>query len=425
MTVEELVRWDRPAPRYTSYPTVPAWEEIAPGVVESALGRIREPAQVYVHVPFCEQACLYCGCNMVEARLQAAGDRYLDALFRRLTALPLPGERLAVRRIHLGGGTPTWLSHAQLARLHALLLTRFELTDAAELSVEADPMVTDQPQLELLAALGFSRVSFGIQSLDPRVLQAVQRTQDPRRIGELILRARSLGMRVNLDLMVGLPHQDAGSVCETLDRVLDWAPDRIALFGYAHVPWLKPLQRRLPAHALPNAPERVRAFLAAGQVLAGCGYVPIGLDHFALPGDDLVGHRLHRNFMGYTTLADVDLIGLGMSAISDVAGVYWQQPSKLARWLAGDPPVRGHVLSDEDLERRAVINSLMCNLEVARDGDFDQLYADEIRSLGPLADAGILALEPHRIDVRERLLVRLAARVFDIHAGAGRFSQAL
>lgn len=441
-----LKRHSGAGPRYTSYPTAPLWSADFPeAAFHEALGRVRQPASLYVHVPFCVEQCTFCGCNMVVARRQDAGDRYLDGLARRIDALPLP-DRLPVARIHLGGGTPTWLTERQLERLYALIFARFEPIPGAELSVEADPEVTRDEQVHALAALGVNRLSMGVQSFDPVVLAAVHRPQQHTRVASLMALCRSVGMRsLNLDLMYGLPFQHQTSFHDTILKTLEMAPDRLAVFGYAHVPWLKHHQKSINQADLPGPVERMDLFLLAHELLTERGYQAIGMDHFALADDDLAvaqrEERLHRNFMGYTTRPDLELIGLGMSAISELDGVYAQEHSHLADWWraveGGGPALeKGMVLSAEDRLRRHVIFGLMCNFCVpkaevqARFGlDFDATFAPELARLQPMADEGLVELRPDRLQVTAlgRLLVRNVAMIFDPSlqkpAAGPRFSQ--
>lgn len=443
MTPELLLRYARTGPRYTSYPTVPHWTEDYPlSAYQGALAQVRQPASVYVHVPFCREQCSFCGCNMVVSGRREPGDRYLDALDAQVDALPLPADRIDICRIHLGGGTPTWFDVPQLQRLYAILYRRFRPLPGAEISVEADPEVTTPEQLAALAALGVTRMSFGVQSFDPVVLAGVNRPQERDRIHTLVAQSRTLGMgSLNVDLMYGLPHQTPERFGGTLDEILQMRPDRLAVFGYAHLPWLKPHMKKIDADALPGPLERAALYLQAQARLTAAGYRPIGLDHFALADDELAIARasesLHRNFMGYTTMADVDLIGLGMSAISEVGGHYVQQRTKLARWWkaaegdgSGEPLIeKGCVPTAEDRLRKDVIYALMCNLVVrprdieAKHGvDFAAHFADALEALAPMEAEGLVerSAEAIRVTERGRLLVRNVAMAFDPYLSANR-----
>ena len=449
LTPELLLRYSGHGPRYTSYPTAPQWQEdFAQETLDAALQKVAQPASVYVHIPFCREQCSFCGCNMVVAGRREPGDRYLDALQRQIETLPLPADQIAIQRIHLGGGTPTWLDVPQLERLYGMLYSRFQPIEGAEISVEADPEVTSAAQLEALAGLGVTRMSFGVQSFDPVVLAAVNRPQTRAGVDALVALSRTLGMgSLNIDLMYGLPHQTPERFAATLDAIVELRPDRLAVFGYAHLPWLKPHMKKIDGGALPGPLERAALYLQAQERLMAAGYVPIGLDHFALPDDALAVARrqeaLHRNFMGYTTLPDVDLIGLGMSAISEIGPVYAQQRPKLAHWwrVAEGKEAglleKGCVLSAEDQLRRAVIYALMCNLVVdiptieARFGvDFAAHFAPALAALAPMADEGLVTIRPDAVRVTEpgRLLVRSVAMAFDAYlrapsGGTPRYSQ--
>ena len=447
LSPETLLRYNKPGPRYTSYPTAPIWTEHFPQAeADAALAAVRLPASVYVHIPFCAEQCTFCGCNMVVAGRREPGTRYLDALERQIDALPLPAATVPVSRIHLGGGTPTWLHAHELERLYALLYRRFVPVAGAELSVEADPEVTTDEQVEVLRRLGVNRLSMGVQSFDPKVLAAVNRPQRQTRVARILELARSLGMySLNLDLIYGLPFQSAESFGETLDLTVAMRPDRLAIFGYAHVPWLKPHMKRMDTTALPGPVDRARLFLLAHEKLTAAGYQAIGLDHFALPDDELSvaqrEERLHRNFMGYTTRPGLDLIGLGMSAISEFDEVYAQQKAKLSDWWGavekGEPVVeKGLRLSAEDKLRRDVISRIMCNfvvpyaaVEAAHGIDFRAHFAAELAALAPLEADGLVirGASDLRVTPQGRLLVRNAAMAFDAHLSAPapgpRFSQ--
>ncbi|MCB9741858.1 MAG: oxygen-independent coproporphyrinogen III oxidase [Alphaproteobacteria bacterium] len=448
--MDTLLQLARPGPRYTSYPTVPRWSTSFPDdALAQALSEVKAPASVYVHVPFCAEQCSYCGCNMVVAGRQSAGDRYLDALERQIEGLPLPAGALPVSRVHLGGGTPTWLSPEQLERLYGLLRGRFAVEPGAEISVEVDPGGATPETIDVLVDQGVNRLSFGIQSFDPVVLAAVNRPQSYEQVLALMQRARQRGVgSVNLDLMFGLPEQSLQRFSRTLERALDLAPERLAVFGYAHVPWLKPHQRKLDDATLPSPRDRVMLQLLSRSFLRAAGYQAIGLDHYALPEDELAvaqaERRLHRNFMGYTTQPELELIGLGVSAISELGGLYAQARPKLASWykaIAGEERLveRGWVLSPEDKLRREVIHALMCNLHLdlealgARWGiDARQHLGTGLQALETLQSRGMVLYDGRFIEITEegRPLVRQIAGAFDPSqrgpSGEGpRFSQAV
>lgn len=442
-----LLRHDRPGPRYTSYPTVPHWREDVPGdLLDVALPHLRGPVDVYVHVPFCREQCLYCGCTMAVAGRQDAGDRYLDALATRLAALPLPAARWPMRRLHLGGGTPTWLTPGQLRRLFSLVDGRFAPTASVSRSVEADPQVTTEAHLDALAEAGVGRLSFGVQSLDPGVLEAVRRPQQAARLRGLVDGARARGIaRINLDLMYGLPRQTPETLRATLEGVLALAPDRLAVFGYAHVPWLKAHQRKLEPHGLPDARARAEQLLFVHRQLRGAGYRPVGFDHFARPDDPLSvaldDGTLHRDFMGYTDGGPGAMIGLGPSAISQLDDRFVQAEPRLGAWWkaveAGRPVVhRGLVLSADDRLRRDAILALTCRhhldldaLSAAHGVDARRALADALVALDAAEAEGLIRRDDRgNVEVveRGRLLVRNVARAFDAYApreAPGRFSR--
>jgi len=446
-TPELLLRYTRPGPRYTSYPTAPAWQTDFPesGWTEG-LQKLDGPVSVYVHVPFCEEQCSYCACNMVVARRRAAGTRYLDALEKQVRALPLSAARLDVDRLHLGGGTPTWLDPDELERLFDLIALRFRILPEARISVEADPAVTRVEHLETLSKRGARRLSLGVQSFDEVVLAAVNRPQRFEDIRGMVDEARWLGFeRLNLDLMYGLPHQTPERFAGTLAKAIALRPDRLAVFGYAHVPWIKPHQKKLDEAALPGPAGRATMYLQARAALLGAGYEAVGIDHFALPDDPLAAARragtLGRDFMGYTTRAGGAMIGLGMSAISDLGDRYVQHQAKLSRWWKaaeeGGPLVeKGAILSADDQLRRAVITGLMCNLRLPyapierRFGvDFQQHFARELAGLADMEEAGLVERDDAALRVTDsgQLFVRNAAMRFDAYlSGRGekqRFSQ--
>ncbi|MBM4320352.1 MAG: oxygen-independent coproporphyrinogen III oxidase, partial [Deltaproteobacteria bacterium] len=333
---ELLERYQQAGPRYTSYPTIPVWsagfgeEQLRPHLEAADRQRAGEPLSLYVHLPFCSRRCLYCGCAAWESGDPQRIDRYLDALSREVArwAELLPRRR-TLAQLHLGGGTPNTLSVAQLQRLHDLLFAWLERLPGAELALEANPATIAEEQIALLGSLGFNRISFGVQDLTPAVQQAVNRPGSVERTAQLISLARRVGFAgVNLDIVYGLPRQTTASFRSTVEAVVRLGPDRVAVFGYAHVPWIAPHQRALEVYGLPGVHERVALFREAYGVLTAAGYRPIGLDHFARPADELSRAldegRLDRSFQGYTVNPAPDLIGLGVTAISDVGGAYAQ-----------------------------------------------------------------------------------------------------
>ena len=448
-----------PGPRYTSYPTAPEWsddfgESDALSTYARAAAEPDQPLSVYVHLPFCTRLCLYCGCTVeINGRADRA-DRYLDAVEREIElAAAALGERRRVTQLHWGGGTPTFLTVDRLQRLHGALARAFRFDEGAEISIEVDPHVTTPEHVDCLADLGFNRVSMGVQDLDTAVQTAVRREQTLDETVGLIEHARARGVAgINVDLMYGLPEQSAEGFGATLDLVSgQLRPDRLAVFGYAHVPWMKPAQKALEKYRMPTAPERAQLFGLALSRLGDAGYTVIGLDHFARDDDPMVealhAGRLHRNFMGYATKPAPDMLGLGMSAIGDLAGAYVQNARDTKTYEAtlaeGHLPVtRGLHLSAEDELRRQIILSLMCRMRVdwaeleAQTGERElaSRFAREWGELQRYADKGFCTLGDGRLDVTHtgRLFLRHLAMVFDAYlrerraAGDGpRFSKTI
>jgi oxygen-independent coproporphyrinogen-3 oxidase len=445
-----ILRMSRPGPRYTSYPTAPEWSDDfgdaeARTALASAAARTDEPLSLYVHVPFCARRCLFCGCTVEITQRADRVERYLDTLDVEIErTAELMGERRRVVQLHLGGGTPTHLSPEQLARLHGSLAARFEIEADAEVSLEVHPHVTSFEQIDTLAELGFDRISMGVQDLDARVQEVIHRDQTTEETVALVEHSRARGFRgVNLDLMYGLPEQSEATFAATLDTVAEIRPDRLAIYGYAHVPWLKKTQTALEKYDLPDAPLRARLFALAVERLGAADYEVIGLDHFALRTDPLFqsleAGTLHRNFMGYTTHPAEESVAFGMSAISDVGGAFLQNARTTSEWeesvRAGQVPVtRGLARSADDDLRREAIQSVLCRMEL----DLDQLesvhgpvdFAREWRELEPFVAEGFCTLAPRRLEVlpKGRLFLRHLAMVFDTYlrakqGDAPRFSQ--
>jgi oxygen-independent coproporphyrinogen III oxidase len=372
------VRLSKQGPRYTSYPTAPEWvETVGEPELVSRLERADaegagSPLSLYVHLPFCQSMCLYCGCNVVIARRPERADAYLDHLARELDLVcaKLPARR-RVSQLHLGGGTPTFLDERRLLRLVRELRSRFELLPDAEVALEIDPVVTRREQLALLRGAGFNRVSLGVQDFTPEVQETVGRVQTFEQTRDLFEYARWLGYSgINFDLIYGLPRQRLETFERTLELVVGLGPDRVAVFAYAHVPWMRPHQRRLDEALLPGPAERFRLFAAALRRFLSAGYLQIGMDHFARQGDELararLARRLRRNFQGYTVNPASDLLAFGITAISEVQGCYVQNVKTLPRYYRsleeGRLAVeRGRVLTDEDVLRRQVIHDILCN----------------------------------------------------------------
>jgi oxygen-independent coproporphyrinogen-3 oxidase len=434
-----LRRFDRPGPRYTSYPTADRFVEAFDAAAFAARLASRgdqaspPPLSIYVHVPFCDKVCFYCACNKVVTRHHERAAEYLEALRIEadLVGSLLTGPR-ELEQLHFGGGTPTFLSNAELEQVMAMLGERFPLAANAECSIEVDPRSTPPDKVRTLAAIGFNRMSMGVQDFDPEVQKAVNRLQSYEMTRETIEAARAAGFKsVNLDLIYGLPKQTRQGFARTLDRVLELSPERIALYHYAHLPERFKPQRRIVAAELPPSEEKTHIMLDAITRLSEAGYRYIGMDHFAKDADELaraqVLGRLHRNFQGYSTRPDCDLVGLGVSSISKVGPTYSQNVRELDEYYdrlraGGLPTARGVQLDRDDLLRRAVIMALMCHFEVSKEGieaahliKFDEYFERELEDLRSYQEAGLVEVTDDWISVlpKGKLLVRGISMVFD------------
>lgn len=426
-----MARYDVPGPRYTSYPTAPTWRrDFTAEEHRQQLDRAAQtagPLSLYVHLPFCKSLCLYCGCNIVISKEASAADRYLDHLVVEIdrVAARLKARR-TVSQLHLGGGTPTFLSSAQLTRLHRAIEAHFAFTRDAELAVEIHPAITSTEQLCTLRGLGFNRLSMGLQDFDPLVQEATHRIQTPEQTATLLAQARALGFfGINFDLIYGLPHQTPERWARTLERVLQMRPDRLAAYSFAFMPDVLKHQKRLPAEALPSQKVKLGLFREVFRAFVEAGYRPIGMDHFALPDDELTLAQargtLGRNFQGYTVQSARDVVAFGASAISDVAGAYVQNVRNLAQYyqriergeLATE---RGLKLGPEDLARGEIIRSLMCHFQADLGAD-EAAFAPELERLAPMESDGLLVRERGRVTLTPlgRLFVRNVAMAFDAY----------
>jgi len=422
-------------PRYTSYPTAPHFHDGVTGeTVAGWLAALRPatPLSLYLHIPFCHQVCWYCACNMKLAARREPVQAYAEWLLAEieLVADRLPA-RMPVVNLHWGGGTPTALGLDEMARVTERLQQHFDLTDEAETAVEIDPRSFTPEMAPALAALGVRRASLGVQEFDAEVQRAVNRIQPFEKVRDCVAALRAHGIKaINFDLIYGLPYQTEETLARSVALTAELAPDRIALFGYAHVPWMAKNQRLLPEDALPGPAERYAQASLAERLLRQAGYIAIGLDHFARPGDSMAQAaaegRLKRNFQGYTTDPGVALIGMGTTAISSLPQGYAQNLPEIRGWSraigAGTLPVRhGIALSPEDRLRRAVIERLMCDLTVdfaamarahGRDADH---FAAEAQRLHDLAADGLAIVEGTRVTVPDeaRVALRVVASVFD------------
>jgi oxygen-independent coproporphyrinogen-3 oxidase len=458
---ELLRRYDKPGPRYTSYPTAPTFSpqfnaaQLRAHALRTNEEPIPKPLSLYVHVPYCFSPCFYCGCNRIITRDRSRAAPYLLRLAREAEMLSGWFDRdREVIQVHLGGGTPNFLDAAQIAELMECLRGQFRLSTRADrdFSIELDPRFLAPGDIASYAAAGFTRASFGVQDFDPRVQQAVNRVQSVEQTLEAIEACRENGFRsVNVDLIYGLPLQTVTGFARTLDIITAARPDRVAIYGYAHMPQMFKAQTQIEERDLPDAATKLSLLQLAIERLTAAGYRHIGMDHFALPEDDLAVAReaqsLHRNFMGYTTHAECDLVGLGVSAISHIGDSFSQNPRELTAWElavdAGTPPVwRGLALSSDDRVRADVIQQLMCHaaideVEIERRHElvFADYFAEALARLEPLIADGLAVRAGRRIVAtsRGRLLLRIIAMCFDNHlattvqapAGRPRYSRVI
>lgn len=420
---ELLKRFDVSGPRYTSYPTADRFVEAfdartyANWVRKRVLAGQPRPISLYVHLPFCESICYYCACNKVLTKDHRRSGKYLKHVTKEIALVGelLEGARGAVQ-MHWGGGTPNFLSAAEMSELASVIRSTFHLDERGEYSIEIDPRRTAPEQVVLLADLGFNRISLGVQDFDPAVQRAVNRIQSVEQTLAVIAAALAAGLKsVNVDLIYGLPRQNVSGFDRTLKTLIEAAPERVALYSYAHLPTAFKPQRRIAQADLPTPRAKLQLLSLAIRRLGDAGYVYIGMDHFAKPGDDLAvaqrQGRLHRNFQGYSAHADCDLLGFGISAIAQVGPTYSQNVKTLEEYYDrlshGTLPVmRGIELTPDDLVRQALIQCLMCQLQVPIEAleiahliDFEQYFADEICDLAPLREAGLVALDDQWLTV--------------------------
>jgi oxygen-independent coproporphyrinogen-3 oxidase len=433
---EFLAKYNRPGPRYTSYPTAPVWNDaFGPDDLIKAheeAERAKTPVSLYMHIPFCESLCLFCACNVVIEKNKAVSPPYLGILKRETERVSrgVSKDRPVVQ-FHWGGGTPTYLTPAQIEDLFSFTREHFQFSPDAEIGIEIDPRVTSREHLETLRRLGFNRLSMGIQDFHADVQKAIHRIQPFEMTRDLLFAARELGFdSINVDLIYGLPYQTPDRFGHTVDQILELTPDRVALFSYAHVPWLKKQQGSFAAH-LPEGLEKFEIFRIGLLKFLEAGYLYIGMDHFAKPGDELAlsqqNRTLHRNFQGYTTKAGADLYGMGITAISGFQNAYAQNHRDIPSWERavnerGIATMRGYHLSNEDRLRRAVINRLLCHTVVVKDEisrdfaiDFDDYFEEELSRLEPFREDGLVIMDQGQIRATwlGRIFIRNLAMVFD------------
>lgn len=449
---EMILKYDKPGPRYTSYPTAPYFHL---GFDTAAYRRVIEetnaaqspaPLSLYFHLPFCKSVCYFCGCNVTFTKDRTLGDVYVDHVIQEmdaLAALMKPGRKVV--QVHWGGGTPTFIPARVLERLWQAIAVRFQIAPGAEIGVEIDPREVTNEHLESFARSGFNRISMGIQDFDPQVQQAVHRIQPEELTMGVIRKCRELKFEsINVDLIYGLPYQTRERFQDTVDKITALGPDRIAVFNFAYLPDLIGHQRAIPREAMPEPAEKLNILEMVVDRFTSGGYVYIGMDHFARPQDELClalkDRTLYRNFQGYTTKAGCDLYGIGVTSIGQVGRRYAQNAKELGEYQNrvredGLAVFRGVLLTDDDVLRRDVITRLMCHfvlykaeIEEQYGLRFDETFGDALEDLKPMEADGLVSLHPDRIEVHPlgRLLVRNIAMPFDAYLRKGeakRFSR--
>lgn len=454
ISTELLKRYDIPGPRYTSYPTANLFTEnftesdFLNALEMRTMGAVTAtPMSIYVHIPFCRSLCYYCGCNKIVTKHPELARPYLDNLYAETELVSKHlGVKQKVAQLHFGGGSPTFLTDEELAEVMGVLRQHFDFTHNIESSIEVDPRTVTPERLKHLWDIGFNRLSFGVQDFNCDVQKAIHREQSTESIFDLVKSAREIGFQsISVDLIYGLPHQTVDTFMHTIDQIAALRPDRLAVYGYAHLPQLFKAQRRILAEDLPDAATRLDLLSKSIEHLQQVGYEYIGMDHFALPEDSLSlakkQGRMHRNFQGYSTHADCDLIGLGVSSISKVGSVYSQNCKDIETYTklidqGHLPTTRGVKLDRDDLLRRAVITAIMCQGDVLYESielgfmiDFKQYFADEIKRLDFFVEQGFVEINEDSIKVTQLgwFFVRALAMTFDkyirIPAEQPRFSR--
>lgn len=414
LSPELIERYDRPVPRYTSYPTVPQWSgelDLAQWELSVRTEAINGPLSIYIHLPYCESLCTYCGCNTRITVNHAVERPYIDALLKEWSIYNALIGSPVIREIHLGGGTPTFFSPQNLKLLIDGIVAGSSVTEDASFSFEAHPANTTKGHLQTLYDLGFRRLSLGIQDFDPEVQQYINRKQSIEDVRSVTEMARSIGYQsINYDLVYGLPKQRLDSLEGTIKLVKELGPDRIAFYSYAHVPSIRPAQRSFAPETIPTGVEKHQLYNLGRDLLLNAGYFEVGMDHFALPGDDLFTAQsegnLHRNFMGYTATPSHLLIGLGASSISDSKTALAQNEKTVEQYMErlehNQLPVRhGHLLNDADLRIRKVILDIMCRGKASLTELPDEAYPDRIE-LEPLIDDALISVENETLLVTEK-----------------------
>ena len=437
--LELIRRLDKNGPRYTSYPTADRFveafnaESYAQWVAKREIGGIARPLSLYIHIPFCNTLCFYCACNKVITKDKSKAAEYVRYLIKEMAMQAmLLGPDQVIEQLHFGGGTPTFLSDDEIRELMAAIGQHFKLIKDGEYSIEIDPRKVSNETIALLGEVGFNRISIGVQDFDDEVQRAVNRIQSEEETLRVINAARANGFKsVSIDLIYGLPKQTLEGFGVTLDRVISANPDRMSIYNYAHMPTMFKPQRRIQEEDLPAAQVKLDILSMAVDKLTKAGYVYIGMDHFAKPEDELAvaqrQGRLHRNFQGYSTHSDCDLVALGLSSIGKIGPTYSQNFRDLGDYydaLDRDvlPIMRGMELNSDDLVRRAIIQSLMCHFELSKESfniayliEFDSYFDTEMEELREYEREGLLELTPETISVtpKGRMLIRNICMVFD------------
>lgn len=434
-----IQKYDTPAPRYTSYPPATEFtEEFSESDWKNAIAASNQrqtPLSLYFHLPFCQSACYFCGCNVIISNNKNIAENYLEYLQKDIqNTTELIDLSRPVSQVHWGGGTPNYLNLKQVEKLWGSITSSFKLADNAELSIEVNPRYIDRNYIFFLRSIGFNRISFGIQDFDPKVQEAVNRIQPEKLLFEAMGWIKEAGFEsINVDLIYGLPFQTLESFKETVKKTIELDPDRIAIFNFAYVPWLKPVQKNIPESALPTGFEKLEIWQMAINELTHNGYTFIGMDHFAKPQDELaIAQRertLKRNFQGYTTQPETELFGFGLTSISMLHDTYAQNHKRLKEYYQAIdnhqlPITKGIKLHDADFLRRDVIMRLMSHFQLEKSDieqkysiDFDRYFAPELEALQPLIADGLVKLSPGKIEITSlgRLLIRNIAVTFDTY----------
>ncbi len=434
-----IEKYDKAGPRYTSYPPATEFtEEVTYEDYEVKLKESNErktPLSLYFHIPFCESACWFCGCNVIISHRKDVTKPYLDFMYKEMDMLSeIIDTSRKVIQLHWGGGTPNFLSNEEIRELMGEIKKRFNIDPEGEISIEIDPRYLSEGQLETIREVGFNRISMGVQDFDEEVQKAINRIQTEELMEEVMAKLRDLGFSsINIDLVYGLPYQTYEKFAKTIDKTIELSPDRVAVFNFAYVPWLKPLQRKLDPSTLPPPEEKLKILEMTVEKFQDAGYVFIGMDHFAKPEDELSiaqqKGELWRNFQGYTTKKGVELIGIGATSIGMLYDAYFQNYKTTRAYynaLREDrlPIMRGYILNEDDIIRREVIMDLMCNLGVRFKKiedmfgiKFKDYFEREINELGEMERDGLIKISDDSIDVLPlgRLLIRNVAMIFDVH----------